>query len=104
MENKENEQEEPIEDVKLDINKVKSLIPSYTSEKLCEMIVADRYFGISKESAIACMEELGKRRAAGDTFAFEKYIDEKFKTLPVLNFNMPDLRTSLTQMVKANKK
>jgi hypothetical protein len=102
MENKEEEQ--PIEDVKLDVDKVKSLIPSYTSEKLCEMIVVDRYLGISKEVAVACMEELSKRRTAGDPFPFEKFIDEKLKSLPPLNFNMPDLRTTLQQMVKANKK
>jgi hypothetical protein len=103
MENKETE-EQSLEEVKLDVDKVKSLIPSYTSEKLCEMVVVDRYFGISKDVTISCMEELAKRRVAGDDFQFEKYIDDSLQKLPVLNFSMPDLRTTLQQMVKANQK
>jgi len=102
MENKEQE-EQPIEDVKLDLDKIRALIPKYTSEKLCEMIVVDRYFGISPETTIMCMEELASRRAAGDTFAFEKYIEESQDKLPSLNFTIPDLRTTLQQMIKVKK-
>lgn len=102
MENKDDQ--EPIEEVKLDVAKVKNLIPSYTSQKLCEMIAADRYLGISKEVAVACMEELAARRATGDVFEFEKCIEECMGKLPPLNFKTMDLRTTLQQIVKAGKK
>lgn len=87
----------PIEDVKLDIEKVKALIPQYSNEKLCEMIVCDRYFGFGTRIDIPCMEELAKRRMAGDTFDFESYIDQQYKELPVLDLKTPDLREVLVQ-------
>lgn len=79
---------------------IKKNVPSYSNEKLCEMIVCDRYFGMGKEISVICMEELGKRRAGGDTFAFEEYIDKSYKELPELNFDMPDLRSMLNQAIK----
>jgi hypothetical protein len=100
-----NEQEDlPIEEVKLDLDKVSSLIPQYSSEKLCEMIVCDRYFGINKEITVMCMQELARRRIVGETFQFEQYIQDSLDKLPPLNFNMPDLRATLTQLVKPVKK
>lgn len=102
MENKEQE-EQPIEDVKLDLNKIRVLIPKYGSDKLCEMIVVDRYLGISPETTVMCMEELAARRAAGDTFDFEKYIADSQAKLPPLNFAVPDLRTTLQSMLKVKK-
>lgn len=102
MENKEQE-ELLIEDTKLDLDKVRMLIPKYNSEKLCEMIVADRYLGISPETTVMCMEELATRRAAGDTFDFEKYITDSQAKLPPLNFSIPDLRGTLQSIMKAKK-
>jgi hypothetical protein len=87
--------ETPIEDVKLDLEQVKHQVPSFSNEKLCEMIVCDRYFGFDQKISIICMEELAKRRSQGDLFAFEGYIDQKYKELPVLDFKIPDLRTAL---------
>lgn len=86
----------PIEDVKLDMEQVKANVPKFSNEKLCEMIVCDRYFGFGQKIDIICMEELAKRRAAGDTFDFESYIDQEYKKLPVLNLKTPDLREVLT--------
>ncbi len=83
----------------LDLELVRKNVPSYSSEKLCEMIVCDRYFGCFKEIALMCMEELAARRIKGDAFNFEKYIDEAFKTLPELNTQAPDLRSILQQAV-----
>ena len=94
----------PLEDVKLDMEQVKDNLPKYSNEKLCEMIVCDRYFGFGQKIDIMCMEELAKRRAAGDTFAFEEYIDKSFKELPVLNLNKPDLRDVLTQAIASRLK
>jgi hypothetical protein len=89
----------PIENVKLDIDKVKENVPSFSNEKLCEMIVCDRYFGFGQKISPICMEELAKRRIAGDTFDFETYIDQAYKSLPELNFAIPDLRTVLNQVI-----
>lgn len=97
---------EPIEEVKLDLDKVKESVPECSNEKLCEMIVCDRYFGFGEKIAPLCMEELAKRRLAGDDFNFEKYIEEAHKSLPVLDFKMPDIRTVLNQAIgrKINSK
>lgn len=90
----------PIEDVKLDLDKIQENLPSYSNEKLCEMIVCDRYLGFGKKIDTMCMEELAKRRIAGDTFNFEKHIEEMQKDLPVLDFSaVPDLRTILNQAI-----
>lgn len=91
----------PIEEIKLDIDKIKSMLPSYTNEKLCEMIVCDRYFGFGQKIDIMCMEELAKRRMSGDSFDFENYIENQYKELPVLNLKTPDLREVLTQAMVA---
>lgn len=95
---------EEIEDVKLDLDQVKANLPTYSNEKLCEMIVCDRYFGFGQKIDIMCMEELAKRRVAGDTFDFESYIDSQYKELPVLDLKTPDLREILTNAMTALNK
>jgi hypothetical protein len=76
----------------LDINEIKQNLHNYSSQKLCEMVVCDRYFGSFKEIGIICMEELANRRIAGDSFLFEQCIEDSFNELPVLNLNLiPDL-------------
>lgn len=92
--------ESQIKHTVINIDLIKQNVPSYSNEKLCEMIVCDRYFGMGKEISLICMEELGKRRATGDTFDFEEYIDKSYKELPELNFEMPDLRSILNQAIK----
>jgi hypothetical protein len=89
----------------LDLNTVKEKAPTFSSQKLCEMIVCDRYFGCFNEIAIICMEELSKRRQAGDDFVYETYINEAFKQLPSLNTGSVNLRDILQQAIsrKANK-
>lgn len=98
--------DEPLEEVQLDLDVVKKNIPNYSSQKLCDMIVCDRYFGFNQTITIMCMEELAVRRVNGDTFEFEKYIDEAYKSLPPLNFDMPDIRKVMQQAInrKSNKK
>src|SRR5574337_1094979 len=90
----------------LDLNLIRNKIPGYTSEKLCEMIVCDRYFGCYKEIAIMCMEELSNRRTNGDAFNFEDYIENAYKELPQLDFSVPDLGDVLRQAIgrKLNQK
>jgi hypothetical protein len=100
-----NEQEElPLEEVKLDLDKIRDNIPRYSSAKLCEVIVSARYFSMDQQIIVMCMQELAARRMAGDNFQFELYIEESQAKLPPLNFSIPDLRTALTQMIKANQK
>lgn len=92
----------PIEDVKLDFDQIKENLPSYSNEKLCEMIVCDRYFGFGQKIDFLCMEELARRRIAGDKFNFEAYIDQSMKELPVLDFSItPDIRQILKQAIEA---
>lgn len=84
----------------LDLDNIKNKIPEYTSEKLCEIIVCDRYFGCYKELSILCMEELSNRRSSGDyLFDFESYIDKSFNSLPKLDFSLPDLGDILRQSI-----
>jgi len=88
----------------LNIDLVKQNLPKYNSQKLCEMIVCDRYFGCYKEIALMCMEELASRRIAGDEYNFEDYIESAFTELPVLNFNIPDLGDVLRQVISRKLK
>lgn len=94
----------PLEEVKFDLKKVKANIPSFSSEKLCEMIVCDRYFSFNPEMSMLCMQELAIRRAAGDEFVFEDYIEQAYNQLPKITFNVPDLKATLIQMMKMSKK
>lgn len=84
----------------LDLEVLKQNIPTFDSQKLCDMIVCDRYLGFNNEAALMCMEELATRRINGDAFDFETYIEEAQKDLPVLDFSIPDLRNILSQVSK----
>jgi len=103
MTDQEDKPVEPIIPVALDMNKIIENLPVYSNEKLCEMIVCDRYFGFGQKIQVICMEELAKRRVAGDTFDFESYIDKAYKQLPVLDFKK-DIRDVLKQAMGKIKK
>lgn len=83
----------------LDINVIRNNIDTYDVKKLCEMVVCDRYFSLNREISVICMQELSKRREAGDTFDFENYIESSYKDLPVLHLGTTDLRSVLGQMI-----
>jgi hypothetical protein len=89
--------------VPLDIDAMRKGVSTFTSEKLCSIIVCDRYFGCYHDVAIMCMTELALRRANGDNFPFEKVIDEEYAKLPQLNFNSFDIRDVIKQAA-GNKK
>jgi hypothetical protein len=90
--------------VQLDMELVKTNIPSYSNEKLCEMIVSSRYFGFGEDKiAPLCMEELSKRRVAGDPFDFETYIDKSYKELPVFDLNI-NIKSTIEQAMSIFKK
>jgi len=86
-----------LEGIALDISAIQKMIPNYTSEKLCEMIVSTRYFGFDHEICVACMEELATRRTQGDIFAFEEYIEAATKEMPELDVVQMDWRTILSR-------
>lgn len=95
---------EEFEIFNFDLEKVKLNIPTYSSKKLCEMIVCDRYFGCYKEMALLCMEELANRRILGDNFNFEEFINNSMSDLPPLNFQIPDLGSILRGLIGQNIK
>ena len=94
---------ENILNISLDIERIKNNIDQYSSVKLCEMIVCNRYFGINQEITVFCMEELAKRRINGDDFNFEKFIEDSNKELPELNFSIPNFKDILHQAIKKIK-
>jgi|WetSurMetagenome_2_1015567.scaffolds.fasta_scaffold295217_2 hypothetical protein len=94
----------PLKGIKMDVELVKTNIPNYPSQKLCEMIVCGRYLGFYPEISVLCMEELAVRRDAGDMFDFETYIDTTYQSLPKLDFTVPDLNSMLSTLVSAVQK
>lgn len=67
------------------------LIPNQASTKLADVIISYRYLGLFKDLSIKSMEELSRRRLSGDTFQFEKYIEDNLVTLPKLDMKVPNL-------------
>lgn len=53
------------------------------SKNLAAYVVVYRSLGMNKDIAIACMEELLKRKEAGDDYDFESYIDEEVAKIPL---------------------
>lgn len=82
---------DPNDIVEIDPTTIIDKIAEYSPQKLCDIVVCERYLGINKKLAICCMEELGRRRVGGDNFDFETYIDNALKDMPILNFTIPDL-------------
>ena len=71
--------------------------------KLADIIVAYRYLGVCKNLNVPCMEELARRRIAGDTWDFEKYIEEQLADMPKISFNLTDVNAALEQLQKMSK-
>ncbi len=67
---------------KEDLEKFPETIKQFSPQKLCEIIVVARYLGSMREEAIKCMEELTRRRANGDAFQYEPFIEQAGKKLP----------------------
>lgn len=62
-----------------------------SSEVLAIQVIAYRAFGSDKDGAEEAMNELSKRRLAGDSFDFESFIEEKIKDFPVPQTNVNQL-------------
>jgi len=95
---------EDFEMTDFNVDEIVTNLPQYDVIRLCDIIICDRYLGFNKELATACMEELGKRRLAGDTFNFEEYIEREYKGLPKIEVDIPDLHTALNQVISGFKK
>ncbi len=57
-------------------------ISQVESKDLAAYVVLYKSLGMHKEIALICMQELSDRRASGDAFEFEKFIEEELKKLP----------------------
>lgn len=66
-------------------------IKQFSNEKLCEIIVSNRYLGVLRDEAIACMTELAWRREQGEIFAYEQKIEELLLSLPKVNLNLKEV-------------
>ena len=75
----------------LNLDSIKKDINIFSTKKICNIIISNRYLSFDKELNIFCMEELGRRRAAGDNFLFEDYIEEELNKFPQLNINFNKL-------------
>ncbi|CAB4197019.1 hypothetical protein UFOVP1290_539 [uncultured Caudovirales phage] len=93
-----------IENISLNLERVKKNIPSFSSEKLCEMIACERYFGFQPEIAVMCMEELSLRRINGDVFEFENYIESSLDQLPKIESKLPDIQSIIKNIGQSFKK
>ncbi len=82
----------------LNMQEIKEKIPNFSSEKLCQIIVCDRYLNYNKELAALAMQELASRRSAGDSFDFESHIDKSLSELPQINNMSFDIRTVLANL------
>lgn len=79
-------------------------LKNYSTQKICNLIVCDRYLSLNKEIRVVCMEELAKRRLAGEQFEFEKYIEETLESLPEINISVPNFADIILKMSEMNKK
>jgi hypothetical protein len=80
------------------LEETKNKIPTFSSEKLCQIIVCYRYLNSYKELATLCMQELGKRRENGDNFDYESYIEKSLLELPEINLQPVDIRSLMSNI------
>ena len=96
------------QETNLEVNRIKRLLSiSYqTSDVLATYVVIYRSLFIDKELAVACMQELSRRRELGENFAYEEFIEEKLKEIPqTKNLNLVDMKKnmSLLSLFKGKK-
>lgn len=61
------------------------LISQASSDTLAARVVVYRSLGIGKDLAVQCMSELVRRRANGDQFDYEAYIESETAKIPKVN-------------------
>lgn len=90
--------------LELDESEIVKNLHTYPNERLADLVISYRYMGLYKDLSIAAMQELGSRRANGDTFEYEKYIDENLAGLPKLDFTMQGLGNLIEELQKLKVK
>lgn len=80
---------------------IKENINNFSTKKICNIIVTNRYLGFNKELNVFCMTELANRRKNGDTFLFENYIEEEFNKLPKLKFEVQNIFNIINSVRKS---
>ena len=70
-------------------------IKNGSSKNLAGYIITYRLLGIYKDRSILCMEELMRRKNAGDDFNFEEYIELELKSCP-----QPSDLTKISSLLK----
>lgn len=104
LENLDDDLDDDSELLELDITEIAKNLSSYSNERLADLVISYRYMGMYKDLSIAAMQELGSRRANGDAFEYEKYIDENLSTLPKLDFTMKGLGNLMEELQKLKVK
>ncbi|HVI41601.1 MAG TPA: hypothetical protein VM577_13190 [Anaerovoracaceae bacterium] len=60
-------------------------IPTAPSANLAAFVVIYKSLGIDKDFALLCMEELAKRRAEGEVFDYEAFIEREVAKIPKID-------------------
>jgi hypothetical protein len=97
------EVDDTIEDIRFDFETAKKNLPTFTSLKLCEMIICERYLGFPKGISEHCMIELAFRRQNGDQFDFEEKLIELTKDLVPIETSIPDIHGLFNNFSKIGK-
>jgi hypothetical protein len=82
----------------------KEIISSMTNEALAANVVAYKSLSLNKEFAKKCLAELVLRKSQGDSFDYEKFINEELEKLPkVKNTDYNGLFSILKNQFKVSK-
>lgn len=73
-------------------------LKAFSSERLSDIIITYRYFGLNKEKSLEAMKELAARRSAGNDFNYENYIDKNLKELPSLKLDIKNIDAFMSKL------
>lgn len=97
----ENNQDNSLKLDQLSLEQLNDLIKSSSDESLATRVVIYRLLGLQKSLAILCMQELEKRRLAGNTFDFNSYIQEALDQSPKPEINKKNM-SLISNLLKMN--
>lgn len=72
-------------------DQLREKLKDFPIEKVADIVVTSRYIGLYRNLEVEAMQELGNRRAAGNSFNYEEYIETNIKALPVINLTLPNV-------------
>lgn len=86
----------------MNLEEKQKLIPNMSMEALAANVVVYKSLGLHKDFAIKCMEELAIRRSKGDTFDYDKFIEDELKKIPNFKDNVaPENTSNILSMIKS---